>query len=254
MRETCTPPKERLSSRPPYSRANGHALGDALVDDVGADLGQPVDVGLAGAVVAALDGVVEEPVDGVAVLLVVLGRVDAALRGDRVGPARGVLVAEGLHVVAGLAERGRGGAAGQAGADDDHRQLAAVGRVDQPGLELARAPALVDRTAGRLGVGDRRRRACSSRARRPRSGRLPCWRSGEGGVRHVGHVSPYFEMTPARTKIGTSEKPPAMTTATRTPRPLACARAAAVLVSPRVWAALQVPWCRCSPSATIATR
>jgi hypothetical protein len=41
----------------------GHALRDALVDDVGADLGQAVDVGLAGAEVAALDRVVEQPVD-----------------------------------------------------------------------------------------------------------------------------------------------------------------------------------------------
>ena len=41
----------------------GHALRDALVDDVGADLGEAVDVRLARAVVAALDGVVEEAVD-----------------------------------------------------------------------------------------------------------------------------------------------------------------------------------------------
>ena len=38
------------------------ALRDALVDDVGADLGEAVDVRLARAVVAALDGVVEEAV------------------------------------------------------------------------------------------------------------------------------------------------------------------------------------------------
>ncbi len=129
-------------------------LGDALVDDVGADLGQPVDVGLAGAVVAALDRVVEQPVGGVAVLLVVLRGVDAALGGDRVGTARGVLVAEGLHLVAGFAERGSGGATGQAGADDDDRELAAVGRVDEVSLELAGGPLLVDRAGGGLGVGD----------------------------------------------------------------------------------------------------
>ena len=76
------------------------ALGDALVDDAQADLGQAVDVRLARAVVAALDRVVEQPLDRVAVALVVLGGVDAALRGDRVGAARGVLVAEGLHHVA----------------------------------------------------------------------------------------------------------------------------------------------------------
>ena len=64
-----------------------HALGRALVDDVDRHLGQPVHVGLAGAVVAALHGVVEEAVDRVAVVAVVLRRVDAALGGDRVRPA-----------------------------------------------------------------------------------------------------------------------------------------------------------------------
>ena len=66
----------------------GHALRDALVDDVQADLRQAVDVGLAGAEVAALDGVVEEAVDAVAVVVIVLGGVDAALRGDGVRAAR----------------------------------------------------------------------------------------------------------------------------------------------------------------------
>ena len=132
------------------------ALGDALVDDVGADLGQAVDVRLAGAVVAALDRVVEETVDRVAVLLVVLGGVDPALRGDRVRATRGVLVAEGLHVVAGLAERGRRRGAGQAGADDD--DVDSLRRLD--GL-TSRASNLrfCQRSAigpvGRLGVDDR---------------------------------------------------------------------------------------------------
>ena len=54
-----------------------HALRDALVDDVHAQLRQAVDVRLARAVVAALDRVVEEPLDAVAVVLVVLGGVDA---------------------------------------------------------------------------------------------------------------------------------------------------------------------------------
>ena len=122
-----------------------HALGHALVDDLHAGLGQPVDVGLPGAEVAALDRVVEQPVDRVAVVAVVLGRVDAALGGDRVRPPRGVLVAEAGDLVAGLAERrGRRGA-GQAGADDDHRELAAVGRVDQLGVEPPLVPALLDR-------------------------------------------------------------------------------------------------------------
>ena len=59
-----------------------HALRDALVDDVHAHLGEAVHVRLARAEVAALDRVVEQAVDAVAVVLVVLRRVDAALRGD----------------------------------------------------------------------------------------------------------------------------------------------------------------------------
>ena len=78
----------------------GHALGGALVDDVDRHLGQPVHVRLAAAVVAALHRVVEEAVDAVAVAVVVLGGVDAALGGDRVGPAGRVVEGEDLHVVA----------------------------------------------------------------------------------------------------------------------------------------------------------
>jgi hypothetical protein len=52
-------------------------LGDALVDDVHAQLGQAVRVAFAGAVVATLDRVVEQAVDAVAVVAVVLRRVDA---------------------------------------------------------------------------------------------------------------------------------------------------------------------------------
>lgn len=133
----------------------GHALCHALVDDLHGDLREPVDVGLARPEVAALDGVVEQAVDGVAVVAVVLRRVDAALGGDRVGAARGVLVAELDHVVALFGEGGAGGAAREAGADDDDGVLAAVGRVDQLGLEAALVPALVDRAGRGLGVDDR---------------------------------------------------------------------------------------------------
>ena len=96
-----------------------HALRDALVDDVHRHLRQPIDVGFAGAIVAALDRVVEQAIDAVAVVAVVLRGVDAALRRDAVGAARAVVNEERLDVVAELAERGRRRRAGQAGADDD---------------------------------------------------------------------------------------------------------------------------------------
>jgi hypothetical protein len=113
-----------------------------LVDDLHRHLGQAVDVRLARAEVAALDRVVEEAEDRVAVVLVVLGGVDAALRRDRVRAARAVLVAEDVYVVAELRERRGAGPAGEAAAHHDHLVLALVGRVHQLHVEAVLRPLL----------------------------------------------------------------------------------------------------------------
>src|SRR5262249_24193601 len=118
-----------------------HTRRDALVDDVGAQLGESIDVGFARTEVAAFDGVVEQSEDGVAVIPIVLGRVDAALRGDAVSAARAVLIAEALDVVASFAERRRRGSAGESRADDDDRVASTVRGVDQLHLEAALLPA-----------------------------------------------------------------------------------------------------------------
>ncbi len=130
----------------------GHALRHALVDDVDADLRQAVDVGFARAEIAAFHGVVEEAVDAVAIVVIILGGVDAALRGDGVRAARGILEAEALHVVAQLAERGGRGSARQARSHHDDVVLALVGRIDQLQIELVLVPEGLDRAGGDFGV------------------------------------------------------------------------------------------------------
>ena len=123
-----------------------HALGHALVDDVVRHLREAIYVGLAGAVVAALDGVIEEAVYGVAVVLIVLGGVYATLRGNGVRATRAILDAEIEDVKAHLAERGRRGRASQAGAYDDDVELALVGGVDQFLVGLVVGPLLGQQT------------------------------------------------------------------------------------------------------------
>ena len=125
-----------------------HAGRHALVDDVDAQLREPIDVRFARAIVAALHRVVEEAIDAVAVVPVILGRVDAALRGDAVRAARAVEDAEQLDAVALLAERRGSGRAREAGADDDDFVFAAVRRVDQLVFELPPLP-LVRKGAAR---------------------------------------------------------------------------------------------------------
>ena len=128
-----------------------YPLRHGLVDDLKRDLGQAVDVRLAGAEVAPLHRVVEEALDAVAIVPIVLGGVDPSLRGDRVRPAGGVLETERLDVVPLFAEgRGRRGA-GQAGPDDDDGVFPAVGRAHQLHLEAVTIPLLGDRAGGGVG-------------------------------------------------------------------------------------------------------
>ena len=84
-------------------------MSDTLVDNVSADFCKAVYVCLARAEVAALYGVVEKPINAVAVVLVVLGGIDTALCRDRVRAAGAVLVAEALYIIPLLCKARRSG-------------------------------------------------------------------------------------------------------------------------------------------------
>ncbi len=98
----------------------GDSLCDALVDDRGGVLGEPVHIGFAGPEVTALLRVVEESVDAVTILAVVLAGVDAALGGNRVGTPRRVVVDEDVDAVALCGERRCGTGTGESRTHDDH--------------------------------------------------------------------------------------------------------------------------------------
>ena len=104
----------------------GHTLCHTLVDNVGADLCQTVNVGLTGTVVTTLHGVVEEAVNAVAIVLIVLGSIDTSLSGDGVCTTGRVLDAEVLYLEAHFAERSGSGGSGQTGADDDDVEFTLV--------------------------------------------------------------------------------------------------------------------------------
>ena len=117
-----------------------NALCDALVDDMIRYLGQTVYVGFAGAVVAALDRIVKKTVYRVVVVLVVLGGVDASLRGDAVRAARGVADSEYLYVISEFAERSGCGCAAQSGTHYDNVEFSLIGGADHFDFSLMLAP------------------------------------------------------------------------------------------------------------------
>ena len=208
------PAERAVVQQPAVLAREGHPLRHALVDDVHAELRQPVDVRLARPVVAALDRVVEEAVHAVAVVLVILRRVDPALRRNAVRAPGAVLDAEIQNVVAQLAERRRGGRAAQPRADDDDRVLALVGRVDQLHLELVPVPFLREQT-----------------------GRNSCVELHDRTPLKCAHSA----MT---------MKPPAMRTAIALPAGR-MNRVHAGLSRPSDWKPLEMPCHRCEPTTTI---
>ncbi len=123
----------------------GNALRDALINDVPAHLGEAINIGFARAKIAPLDRVVEKPVNAVAIVLVILGGVDAALGGDAVRAARTVLETEALDLVTQLGQSGRRRCARESGADDEDVKPALVRRVDELHLETVFVPLLRER-------------------------------------------------------------------------------------------------------------
>ena len=96
----------------------GHAHAVEQVDDAGRGLAHGFDGSLVGEEVAAIDGVVEVLVGGVAFALEVFGGVDAALRADRVRALDGD-DGEQIHVAAGFGDLDDRCEAGEPSANHD---------------------------------------------------------------------------------------------------------------------------------------
>src|SRR6185437_16776289 len=101
---------------------------------------------------AAFDGIVEKPVNGVAVVRVVFGGIDAALRSDAVRAAGAVLEAEAFNFVTEFGHGRRSRSAGESAADDNDIEFPLVRRVDKLHVEFVLVPLLRDRAGGNFGI------------------------------------------------------------------------------------------------------
>src|SRR4051812_3094918 len=129
-RDLCAAKRSVVQKSAVFTRERD-ALSHALIDDVDAQLREPIDVRFAGSVVSTFDGVVKETVNAVAVVLIILRRVDASLGRDAVRAPGTVLNTKAENVVPQLTERGRGRRSSETSTDDDDGVLAPVRRVDQ---------------------------------------------------------------------------------------------------------------------------
>jgi hypothetical protein len=128
-----------------------NALLDALIDDGVGDFGEAINVRFPRTKIATLNCVVEKAINAVAIVRVILGRVDSALSSDAVSAAWAVLVTERFDVVTLLAKRGGGRSAGQTGPDDNDLETATIVRGNETGIILVPAPFFRQRAGRNLG-------------------------------------------------------------------------------------------------------
>ena len=124
----------------------------ALIDDVHRNFGQAIHIRFTGAKIAALDRVVKEAVNAVAVVLIIFRSIDSALGRDRMSAPRRILIAKALYPVAKLAQRRRGRTAGQPAAHDNNLELAAIIWTNKSGMIAMALPFLVERARRNFGV------------------------------------------------------------------------------------------------------
>src|SRR5204862_7436462 len=80
-----------------------------------------------------------------AVVLVIFGGVDSALRSDRVRASRRILITKTFHAIAELAQRCRRRTAGQARADHNDFKFAAIVWTHETGMVLVARPLPIER-------------------------------------------------------------------------------------------------------------
>src|SRR5207244_1392536 len=122
-----------------------NALRHALIDDVVGDFSEPINVRFAGTKIAALNRVVEQAVNAVAIVLIIFRRIDAALRCNRVRAPGRILKTKAFHPVTQFSEGRRGRSAGEAAADDYDLKFSPVVWTDQSRMVSMISPFLIQR-------------------------------------------------------------------------------------------------------------
>jgi hypothetical protein len=97
-----------------------------LVDDVIADLSETIHVRLTRTKVASFDGVVEQSVNAVAVVLIIFCRVDSSLGCNRMRASRRILEAKAFHSITKLTQRCRSRSTRQAASYNDNFEFSPV--------------------------------------------------------------------------------------------------------------------------------
>ena len=136
--------KRTVSQKSTVVTSKRNALRHALVDNQIGVFGKAVHVRFTSTEVAAFYRIIEQTVNGVAIVRVILRRIDTALSGNRVGTARRILIAESQNIVAEFSERSGSACAGKTGSHHNHLEFTLVRGVHQFKFKFMASPLFGD--------------------------------------------------------------------------------------------------------------
>src|SRR6266446_6910121 len=146
------PAEGTIGEQPAILARERYTLFGALVDDEIADFGQPVNVRFARTEIAPFDRVVKQSENAVAVVLVILGSIDPALRRNGMGATRRILITKTFHTITKFTQSGRGRSASQPRTDHNDFKFAAIIRANETRIILVVPPFLLEWTGRNFAV------------------------------------------------------------------------------------------------------
>ena len=126
----------------------GNTLRHTLVNDCRTYLCETINVCLAAAIISSLDGVIEQTVNGIIVVLVILCGVYTSLSGNGMRAARGIADTEHLYVIPEFAERRCGGCSAKTSSHNNDFKFSLIVGADKMDFRFTLRPLFGERSFG----------------------------------------------------------------------------------------------------------
>jgi hypothetical protein len=132
--------KRAVREQTPIFSGKWNTLSDTLVNDIGADLCESVNIGFPGSKISPLDGIVKEAMGTISIILVIFSGINPSLGCDGMSPSGRVLITKTVHIVSKFSESRGCRSPGQTGTYNNDPVLSLVCRVNQFGRETMVIP------------------------------------------------------------------------------------------------------------------
>ena len=134
------PSKRAVVQQAAIVPGKGNPLGNTLINDIGRNLCQTINIGFSGTVIPSLDGIVKKSVGRITIPLIVFCGIDPSLGSDRMRSSWRILKTKCFDIVTQFGQSRRGRCSCQTGTHHNDIDQTLVGRTDKVDFTLMVGP------------------------------------------------------------------------------------------------------------------